>query len=87
MGERVTFKKLFGPYVQSELAATVVMNAFAAEYPTVAFRSAEPGAVATPMTSGAGMPRWLVPIRNLFFATPDKGAQRLYDAINGRSDY
>ncbi|MEO1056189.1 MAG: SDR family NAD(P)-dependent oxidoreductase [Actinomycetota bacterium] len=78
-----TFKKLFGPYVQSKLAATAIMNAFASEYPDVTFRSVEPGAVKTPMTSGDGMPRWLVPIRNLFFATPEKGAQKLYGAING----
>ncbi|MEM9513330.1 MAG: SDR family NAD(P)-dependent oxidoreductase [Actinomycetota bacterium] len=78
-----TFKKLFGPYVQSKLAATAIMNAFASEYPDVGFRSVEPGAVKTPMTSGDGMPRWLVPIRNLAFASPEKGAQKLYDAING----
>ncbi|MEM7271984.1 MAG: SDR family NAD(P)-dependent oxidoreductase [Actinomycetota bacterium] len=77
-----TFKKLFGPYVQSKLAATAIMDAFAREYPGTTFRSVEPGAVKTAMTSGAGMPKWLVPIRNLVFATPEKGAQKLYDAIN-----
>ncbi|MEM7325077.1 MAG: SDR family NAD(P)-dependent oxidoreductase [Actinomycetota bacterium] len=76
-----TFKKLFGPYVQSKLAATAIMDAFARQYPAVTFRSVEPGAVKTPMTSGDGMPRWLVPVRNLFFATPEKGAKRLHDAI------
>ncbi|MEM8618831.1 MAG: SDR family NAD(P)-dependent oxidoreductase [Actinomycetota bacterium] len=78
-----TFKKLFGSYVQSKLAATALMNAFVDEYPGVNYRSVEPGAVKTPMTSGDGMPRWLVPIRNLVFATPEKGAAKLYDALNG----
>ncbi|MEM9564502.1 MAG: SDR family NAD(P)-dependent oxidoreductase [Actinomycetota bacterium] len=77
-----TFTKLFGPYVQSKLAATTIMNAFARQYPATTFRSVEPGAVKTPMTSGDGMPRWLVPIRNLVFASPEKGAGKLYDAIN-----
>ncbi len=76
-----TFKKLFGPYVQSKLAATAIMNAFAHQYPAITFRSVEPGAVKTPMTRGAGMPRWLVPIRNLFFASPEKGARKVYDGI------
>ncbi|MEM1180127.1 MAG: SDR family NAD(P)-dependent oxidoreductase [Acidobacteriota bacterium] len=78
-----SFKKLFGPYVQSKLAAAAVMDALARQYPEVTFRSTEPGAVKTAMTGGDGMPRWLIPIRNLFFATPEKGAQRLYDAIEG----
>ncbi|MEM9745924.1 MAG: SDR family NAD(P)-dependent oxidoreductase [Actinomycetota bacterium] len=77
-----TFKKLFGPYVQSKTAATAIMSAFAREYPGVTFRSVEPGAVKTPMTSGDGMPGWLVPLRNLFFSTPEKGAKKVYDAIN-----
>ena len=77
------FRKLFGPYVHSKLAATAVMSAFAHEYPEVTFLSTEPGAVKTPMTSGGGMPRWLVPIRNLFFTTPEKGGRRVYDSIEG----
>ncbi|MEM7143226.1 MAG: SDR family NAD(P)-dependent oxidoreductase [Actinomycetota bacterium] len=77
------FTKLFGSYVQSKLAATAVMNAFAHEDPASTYLSIEPGAVKTPMTSGDGMPRWLVPIRNLFFSTPEKGAAKIYDAIGG----
>lgn len=76
-----TFKKLFGPYVQSKLAATAIMSAFAREHPTTTYRSVEPGAVKTSMTSGDGMPRWLVPIRNLFFSSPEQGARKLYDSI------
>ncbi|MEM9596431.1 MAG: SDR family NAD(P)-dependent oxidoreductase [Acidobacteriota bacterium] len=83
-----SFRKLFGPYVQSKLAATAIMDAFAREYPAITFRSTEPGAVKTSMTRGDGMPRWLVPIRNLFFASPEKGARRIFDSVNApRADY
>ncbi|MEM8925665.1 MAG: SDR family NAD(P)-dependent oxidoreductase [Actinomycetota bacterium] len=86
LADPTTFTKLFGPYVQSKLAATTIMHAFARQYPTTTFRSVEPGAVKTAMTSGDGMPRWLVPIRNLVFSSPEKGARRLYDAINATGD-
>ncbi|MEM1249935.1 MAG: SDR family NAD(P)-dependent oxidoreductase [Acidobacteriota bacterium] len=81
-----TFTKLFGPYVQSKLAATTILHAFAREYPATTFRSVEPGAVKTAMTRGDGMPRWLLPLRNLFFSSPEKGARRLYDAIHATGD-
>jgi hypothetical protein len=32
------------------------------------------------MTSGAGMPKLLIPLRNLLFAAPTKGANYLYQA-------
>ncbi len=32
------------------------------------------------MTAGEGMPTLLRPVRDLFFTTPEKGAQRLYAA-------
>ncbi|MEM9134229.1 MAG: SDR family NAD(P)-dependent oxidoreductase [Actinomycetota bacterium] len=86
LADPTTFTKLFGPYVQSKLAATVIMDAFARQYPDTTFRSVEPGAVKTAMTSGDGMPRWLVPIRNLFFSSPEKGARKLYDALNATGD-
>lgn len=75
-----SFKKLTGPYSQSKLAASALMLAFAEEYPATMFRSAEPGAVKTKMTTGDAMPKFLVPIRNLFFSTPDKAAARLHAA-------
>ncbi len=74
-----TFKRLIGPYAQSKLAATALMAAFAREYPTIGFRTGEPGAVKTPMTAGEGMPKLLIPIRNLMFSAPDKAAARLHD--------
>ena len=44
------------------------------------FVSVNPGAVKTKMTAGGGMPFWLKPIRNLFFMSPERGAQSLYNA-------
>ncbi|MEL6539021.1 MAG: hypothetical protein AAFQ98_26630 [Bacteroidota bacterium] len=32
------------------------------------------------MTSGTGMPKWLLPLRNLFFPPPTKGGNLLYQA-------
>lgn len=75
-----SFKKLVGPYAQSKLAASALMVAFAEQYPATTFRTAEPGAVKTKMTTGDAMPKLLVPIRNLLFSTPDKAAKRLHDA-------
>ena len=75
-----TFKKLLGPYAQSKLAASTLMAAFAPQYPDTTFRSGEPGAVKTKMTTGDAMPKLLVPARNLFFSTPAKAAARVHDA-------
>jgi len=80
-----SFKKLTGPYAQSKLAASALMAAFAEQYPATTFRTAEPGAVKTKMTTGDAMPKLLIPIRNLFFSTPEKGARRLYDAATDDS--
>lgn len=82
LGDPSTFKKLFGPYVHSKLATAALMDAFSREYPSTTWRSPEPGAVKTPMTAGDGMPRWLVPIRNLFFSSPEKAALRIRSAAN-----
>ena len=66
------FRKIVGPYADSELATVALMDAFAREYPDTTFRSAEPGAVKTPMTVGDGMPGLLVPIRNGALVIRDK---------------
>ena len=68
-----SFRKIVGPYALSKLATAALMDAFAGVYPDTTFRSAEPGAVKTPMTVGDGMPRLLVPVRNLFFSSPERG--------------
>ncbi|HTF81442.1 MAG TPA: hypothetical protein VL947_06950, partial [Cytophagales bacterium] len=42
--------------------------------------SVDPGGNKTAMTAGAGMPRWLLMVRNIFFAHPSKGAEVLLSA-------
>jgi NAD(P)-dependent dehydrogenase (short-subunit alcohol dehydrogenase family) len=73
------FKKLFGPYAMSKLALAAMNAAMAREATTPTMRVGEPGPTKTTMTGGNGMPGWLLPIRNLVFAAPSKGAKRIYD--------
>ncbi|MEM9464738.1 MAG: SDR family NAD(P)-dependent oxidoreductase [Actinomycetota bacterium] len=75
-----SFKKLTGPYAHSKLALSALMAGLAKERPETTWRSVEPGGVKTPMTTGDAMPKLLVPIRNLFFSSPEKAAQKVFDA-------
>ncbi|MEM9517915.1 MAG: SDR family NAD(P)-dependent oxidoreductase [Actinomycetota bacterium] len=72
-----SFKKLTGPYAHTKLALSTLMAALADERPQTTWRSVEPGGVKTPMTSGEGMPKLLVPIRNLLFSSPEKAAEKV----------
>jgi NAD(P)-dependent dehydrogenase (short-subunit alcohol dehydrogenase family) len=75
-------KKLTGAYAQSKFAVTVAYQALAPQFEAdgIKLRIGEPGPNKTTMTAGDGMPKLLLPIRNLFFAKPSVGAKRLYDA-------
>lgn len=72
------FVKLLGSYKASKFASVLMMNHFAKEYPSIKVRMVDPGANKTKMTSSAGMPKWLLLLRNLFFSEPKKGAEKLY---------
>ncbi|MEM9984551.1 MAG: SDR family NAD(P)-dependent oxidoreductase [Bacteroidota bacterium] len=74
-----SFKKLFGPYLQSKLALTLLSKEMQALSPKLRVVNVDPGPNKTTMTQGAGMPAWLMPIRNLFFPKPTKGASLLYN--------
>lgn len=74
------FTKLLGSYIDSKLILVLLMNYLSKEEQGIRFVSVNPGAIKTKMTAGDGMPFWLRPIRNLFFSTPEKGAQHIYDA-------
>ncbi|MEM6767306.1 MAG: SDR family NAD(P)-dependent oxidoreductase [Bacteroidota bacterium] len=74
------FVKLMGSYVKSKAALVALMNALAKELPNLRIVSVDPGASKTKMTKGSGMPKWLLPIRNLFFQSADKGARLIYQA-------
>ncbi|MEM9024022.1 MAG: hypothetical protein AAGB22_09785, partial [Bacteroidota bacterium] len=70
--------KLMGSYMDSKLIMVLLMNYLAKEWPDVRFVSVNPGAIKTKMTSGSGMPKWLLPIRHLLFKSPAYGANSLY---------
>lgn len=72
------FVKLMGSYFSSKFASLVMMNQLASEWSNVRILAVDPGPNKTKMTSGAGMPAWLLPLRNLFFPPPTKGAKFLY---------
>ena len=73
-------QKLFGAYLQSKLALALLMNDWAKNDHKLKVLNVTPGPNKTKMTSGSGMPMWLLPFRNLFFSKPTKGASFLYDA-------
>ena len=74
------FTKLLGSYMDSKLIMVLLMNYLSKEWEHIRFVSVNPGAIKTKMTAGDGMPFWLKPIRNLFFKSPEHGAQSLYNA-------
>jgi NAD(P)-dependent dehydrogenase (short-subunit alcohol dehydrogenase family) len=82
-----SFKKLVGPYAASKLALSLWTQEAASSALTEGIRltSACPGGNKTTMTKNAGMPRYMIPIRNLFFSHPSKGASRLYEAALGNA--
>ena len=74
-----SFKKLFGPYLQSKLALTLLSKEMNSLLPKLRVINVDPGPNKTTMTQGSGMPGWLMPIRNLLFPKPSKGAGLLYN--------
>ena len=79
------FVKLIGSYMYSKFAMILMMNHLAKEFPQIRVVHVDPGPNKTNMSSGAGMPAWLKPIRNLFFSEPTKGAGKLYDGAFGKA--
>ncbi|MEL6561888.1 MAG: SDR family NAD(P)-dependent oxidoreductase [Bacteroidota bacterium] len=73
------FIKLMGSYMDSKLTMVTLMNHLSKQHKSIRFVSVNPGAIKTKMTSGDGMPFWLKPIRNLFFKSPEQGAENLYN--------
>ncbi len=79
------YKPISGPYGASKLGLSLWTQALA---PTlvadaIEIRSVNPGANKTKMTNSAHFPKWMVPIRQLFFSHPRVGAARLYDVALG----
>lgn len=76
----VKFVKLLGSYRFSKFAMVLLMNHLAKEMPELRILSVDPGPNKTKMTQGGGMPKWLLPLRNLFFPPATKGASLMYKA-------
>lgn len=79
------FKKLIGGYATSKLALSLWTEAVSQTTSAegIEIRSVCPGPNKTPMSGSSGMPIYMIPIRNLFFSPPSKGAARLYEAAFG----
>lgn len=75
-----TFKKLYGPYVNSKAALNVITSALAQEMAPdhILLRAADPGPNQTGLTNGKGTPLWMR-LFYRFLPTPDKGAKKLFD--------
>lgn len=75
-----TFKKLYGPYVNSKAALNVLTAALAPQLAAdkITIRAADPGPNKTGLTKGAGTPLWM---RLFYWAlpAPDKGARKIFD--------
>lgn len=75
-------KKLTGAYAASKLALSVVTQALGEEFAGegVILVSADPGPNKTNMTAGDGMPKFLLLLRPLIYASPEKGAEKIFEA-------
>lgn len=74
------FVKLFGSYMNSKMALTLLMNDLAAKWPQVRILNVDPGPNKTNMTGGSGVPVLVKIFGGLVFTSPTKGGKKLYDA-------
>lgn len=76
-----SFRKLYGPYLNSKQALNVLTAALARELAAdkIYLRTADPGPNRTTLTRGAGTPLWM---RLFYWALPSpaKGARKLFQA-------
>lgn len=80
------YAALVMPYGTSKLALSLWTQALAPQLQAegIEIRSLNPGATKTKMTMRSDFPRLLGIIRDLFFASPDVGAGRLYEVALGK---
>lgn len=83
------FRKILGPYAATKLALSLWTQEAAAsnEQRDIKILSVCPGSNKTKMNAGSAVPVFLVPIRNLFFPHPRKGASKLYEAMVNANSY
>lgn len=80
-------RKLFGAYAQSKLALALITQMIAPDFLKDGIRivAADPGPVKTGMTSGDGMPGLLKLLRPFLYATPEKGAAKVFAALDSEA--
>lgn len=76
-----TFRKLYGPYVNSKAALNVLTAALAREWASegVRLRAVDPGPNQTSLTKGPGTPLWMR-LFYVFLPKPEKGAKKIVEA-------
>lgn len=76
------FRKLFGSYMQSKLALALLMQDLSREWIKSKIRiiNVSPGGNKTKLSTGKGMPGWMLPFRLLLYKKPEYGAGFLYEA-------
>lgn len=76
----VSFKKLFGAYLESKFATGLFFRELQNHIPRLRVINVDPGPNKTKMTKGSGVPKVLLLLRNLIFSGPEKGGKLLYQA-------
>ena len=81
--------KLFGTYAESKLALALITETLAQQFMNdgVRLACAAPGPTKTTMTSGAGMPKFLLWLRPFLYSSPEQSAARIYLAYQTAQSY
>lgn len=72
--------KLFGAYAESKLALAIITETLAEQFMNkgIHIACADPGPTKTNMTSGAGMPKFLLWLRPLLYSSPEQSAAKIF---------
>ena len=81
--------KLFGTYAESKLALALITEALAQQFMSDGVRlvCAAPGPTKANMTSGAGMPKFLLWLRPFLYSSPEQSATKIYLAYQAAQSY
>ncbi len=76
-------EKLSGAYARSKLALSHVTQELGEEFASdgITLLSTGPGPNKTNMTTGKGMPTWLLLLRPLIYSAPEKGAKKIFASL------
>lgn len=82
-------EKLTGAYARSKLALSYITQELGSEFSDkgITLSSVGPGPNKTNMTTGEGMPSWLLLLRPFIYSSPDKGAKKIFDSLDAAQTY